>query len=162
MDHKLIDEYEAGGAKLAKAVDGLSEADLLWVPPKDAGIGLWSIQQIVIHLTDADVIWAARMKRIISEDHPVLLGFDENKFAANLFYELQDAARAVRLFDLNRREFSKALRKLPDSAFARTGEHSERGSITLEQSLGFMVAHVENHLKFARLKREKLGKPFVA
>jgi len=162
MDRKLIEEYESGGGKLAKAIEGLSQQDLLWVPAKEAGIGLWSIQQIVIHLMDSDLIWAARMKRIIAEDHPVILGYDETKFAASLFYELQDAAKAVQILDLNRRQFAKALRKLPDSAFQRTGEHNERGPITLEQSVRAMVEHLDHHVKFIRLKREKLGKPLKA
>ena len=38
-----------------------------------------------------------------------------------------------RLLDLNRKQFTKVLRKLPDSTFSRTGMHSERGIITLGQ-----------------------------
>jgi uncharacterized damage-inducible protein DinB len=159
MDRKIIDEYESGGQKLAAAIDGLSPQDLRELPPKDAGIGLWSIQQIVIHLMDADLIGTARMKSIIAEDHPQILGYDESKFAAKLFYELQDVQQAVRMFDLNRRQFAKVLRKLPDLAFSRTAQHNERGEITLEQSVHSRIQHVTHHIKFIRLKREKLGKP---
>lgn len=159
MDRKLIDAYEAGGAKLRAATAGLSLQDLLWVPDKNAGVGDWSIQQIVIHLMDADLIWSSRMKCIIAEDHPKILGYDESKFAANLFYDKQDAQLAVQIFDLNRKQFSKALRKLSDAAFERTGEHNELGSITLEQSVGWMVNHVNHHIKFIDLKLAKLGKP---
>ena len=53
MDPKLIDLYESGGGKLQRSITGLSNEDLLWIPPLDAQIGLWSIQQIVIHLIDA-------------------------------------------------------------------------------------------------------------
>ncbi|MGA3065607.1 MAG: DinB family protein [Tepidisphaeraceae bacterium] len=162
MDRKLIDQYVAGGGEIAWAIEGLSQEDLLWTPPEEDGVGLWSIQQIVIHLMDADLIWATRMKRIIAEDHPEILGYDESKFAANLFYELQDAAKAVEIFDLNRRQFTKALRRLSDSAFQRTGQHNERGTITLETCLRLMDEHVDHHVKFIRLKREKLGKPLKA
>ena len=147
------------GAKLRAATAGLSLQDLLWVPDKNAGVGDWSIQQIVIHLMDADLIWSSRMKCIIAEDHPKILGYDESKFAANLFYDKQDAQLAVQIFDLNRKQFSKALRKLSDAAFERTGEHNELGSITLEQSVGWMVNHVNHHIKFIDLKLAKLGKP---
>ena len=159
MDRKLIEEYETGGDSLRKAIDGLSKPELLALPSKDAGIGLWSIQQVVIHLMDSDLIWAARMKSIIAEDHPRILGYDESKFAANLFYAEQDAERTVRILDLNRRQFAKVLKKLPDSAFQRSGQHNERGTITLEQSVRGMVEHLQHHLKFIAQKRNILGKP---
>ena len=57
MDRKIIDQYEQGGEKIGLAIRGLSREDLLLKPPADApaGLGRWSIQQIVIHLTDADL-----------------------------------------------------------------------------------------------------------
>jgi hypothetical protein len=158
MDPKLIDQYESGGNKLQKAITGLSSQDLLWVPPPDAQIGLWSIQQVVIHLMDADLIGTNRMKSIIAEDHPTILGYDESKFAASLFYEAQNAESAIGLLDLNRRQFAKVLRKLPDSSFSRTGQHNERGSITLGQCLQWRVEHIDHHLNFVFKKREKLAK----
>ncbi len=159
MDRKLIDQYELGGEKLRKAVAGLSKQDLLWMPSANAGIGRWSIQQIVLHLMDSDLIWTLRMKSIIAEENPTILGYDETKFSANLFYGDQDAEAAMRLFDLNRRQFARVLRKLPDSAFSRTGCHNERGVITLGQSLQQVVQHVDHHIDFIRRKRDKLGKP---
>jgi uncharacterized damage-inducible protein DinB len=158
MEQNLIADYEAGGEKLQKSIAGLSREDLVWTPKAEAGLGLWSIQQIVVHLMDADIIWAARMKSIVAEEHPTLLGYDENKFAQSLFYNEQDAEGAVRLFDLNRRQFCRVLRKLPESALSRTGQHSERGSITLGQSLKLMVEHVDHHIEFVRRKRKALGK----
>lgn len=159
MDRKVIDEYEAGGSKLQRSIAELSKQDLLWIPPFDAGIGAWSIQQIIIHLLDSDLIWSSRMKLIIAEDNPKILGYDESKFAARLFYQDQDAESAIALFTLNRRQFAKVLRKLPDSSFSRTGNHNERGPITLGDSLEMMVRHVDHHLGFVAKKREKLGKP---
>jgi uncharacterized damage-inducible protein DinB len=160
MDRKnLIDEYEAAGNALAQAIAGLSSQDLLAPPPADVpGIGAWSIQQIVIHLMDSDLVWTIRMKSIIAEDHPQIIGYDESKFAANLFYDRQDVQTAVRIFDLNRKLFATVLRKLPDSAFSRTATHNERGEITLDVSLRAMVQHVSHHLDFIRRKRQKLGK----
>ena len=159
MDRKLIDLYESGPGKLHRAISGLSSEDLLWVPPPDAGIGRWSIQQIVIHLMDSDVIWVNRMKSMIAEENPTILGYDESKFAASLFYEVQNAESAIGLLDMNRRQFTSVLRKLPDSSFSRTGLHNERGSITLGQSVQWMVEHIDHHIGFILKKREKLGKP---
>jgi hypothetical protein len=98
------------------------------------------------------------MKCMIAETHPTIIGYDESKFAANLFYDKQDAALAVQIFDLNRRQFARVLRSLPESAFARTGNHNERGTITLAQSVKGMVEHVDHHVGFIHAKRAWMGK----
>jgi DinB superfamily len=159
MDREIIDEYETGGDKLKKAIAGLTKEDLLWVPPADAGVGLWSIQQIVVHLMDSDLISADRMKRIIAEENPLLLAYNENKFTANLFYDEQDAENSIHILDLNRRQFAVVLRKLPDSAFDRKGCHNERGLVTLAQAVQGTSKHLDYHVGFIHKKRAKLDKP---
>jgi uncharacterized damage-inducible protein DinB len=159
MDRKRIDEFAAGGQKLKAAIAGLTPKELLWVPPPGAGIGLWSIQQIVLHLMDDELIWSARMKSIIAEDNPQILSFDEARFAAKLFPEEQDAEIAVQILDLNRRQLAAILRKLPDSAFSRTAQHQDLGPITLEQSFQWTAEHLDHHTRYIALKRDKLGKP---
>src|SRR5580698_10128150 len=128
MDRKIIEVFETGGKKLRTAIASLTQKDLLWVPPPGAGIGRWSIQQVVLHIMDDELIWTSRMKTIIAEDNPQILGFDESKFAANLHPEEQDAQAAVEIVELNRGLFSTILRNLPDAAFARTGRHNDLGS----------------------------------
>jgi hypothetical protein len=157
MDNQaLIDQFEAGGQKVKAAIAGLSREDLLAFPVP----GTWSIQQIIIHLQDADAVALDRMKRIIAEDKPpLLIGFDENKYVANLFYAEQSAQEAVVLIDLSRRQFAQVLRRLPELAWSRFGIHNERGKLTLLETLQIYTKHLEHHLKFAHEKRGKLGKP---
>jgi hypothetical protein len=154
MDRLLIDQYEKGGDDLRMAVRGLEREDLLAYPVP----GTWSIQQIVIHLLDSDLILADRMKCVIAEDNPTLMAFDETRFVKNLFYDEQSVEDAVTIFELNRRNFARILRKLPDSAFDRIGNHSERGPLKLADILAGAVNHLKHHLKFLVDKREKLGK----
>ena len=157
MNRDLIEQYAQGGEKLSMAIRGLTREDML-VLPADANVGKWTIQQVVLHLMDADLIWAARMKCIIAEDNPTIVGYDESKFATHLSYDLQDAQIAVQIFDLNRKQFATVLRKLPDGAFVRTGNHNETGRITLEYSVQTMVKHLDHHVKFIHAKRAKMGK----
>jgi hypothetical protein len=154
MDRSLIEQYEKGGDDLRMAVRGLRREDLLAYPVP----GTWSIQEIVIHLMDSDLILADRMKRVIAEDNPALIGFDEGKFVRNLFYNEQSADDAVTIFDLNRQNFSRVLKKLPEAAFNRIGTHNERGLLTLAAMLEMSVKHLKHHLGFIVDKREKLGK----
>lgn len=155
MDFKTIDQFEAGTRTLADSVRGLSRAELLARPVP----GTWSIQQIVLHLLDSDLVIADRMKRIIAEENPALIGFDESKFAAALHYDDQEIADAVALFGLNRKMMARLLRRLPAEAFARSGTHSERGRETLAMYVEGACRHLAHHLKFLYDKRAKLGKP---
>src|SRR5258706_10110666 len=109
----LIDQFEAGIGKTKAAIAGLSREDLLAVPVP----GKWSIQQVVIHLQDAEAVSIDRMKRVIAEERPLLIGFDENLYVANLSYAEQSAADAAEMVDLGRRQFVRILRRLPATAW---------------------------------------------
>lgn len=158
MDHaitNLLDTYTNDADNLSKSIAGLSREDLLAFPVP----GTWSIQQIALHLADSDLILADRMKRVIAEDNPQLIGFSETKYAARLHYEDQDAATAADIFAKNRRLMSSLLRRLPESDFQRTGMHSERGKLTLTDLIKNSAEHLPHHLKFIYEKRRLLGKP---
>lgn len=155
MDMSLIEQYARGAGAVTQAIAGLSHADLLATPVP----GTWSIQQIVIHLMDSDLIASDRMKRVIAEDNPTIIGYNEAAFAQKLSYDRQDAALAAEIFRLNRALTTVILRGLPESAFARTGTHNERGRLSLGDLVATYVAHLEHHLGFLRHKRQLLGKP---
>jgi hypothetical protein len=155
MDRALIEQYAAGASRPALAIRGLTVEELNAFPVP----GTWSIQQIVLHLMDSDLIASDRMKRVIAENKPTIIGYDEAAFSKKLFYERLDAAMACEVFRLNRLLTATILRSLPNEAFARTGTHSERGVVTLEHFVETYTEHVEYHLKFLRDKRRMLGKP---
>ena len=154
MNRELIEQYAAGADAPAKAIAGLGKADLLAFPVP----GTWSIQQIILHLMDSDLIASDRMKRIAAEEKPTLVGFDETAFVKSLGYEHLSAQDAVDIFRLNRLMTAEILRRLPDEAFQRTGRHTERGDVSLEQLLSLFVWHLDHHLMFVREKRQLLGK----
>jgi len=159
MNRDVIDHYAHGGEKLALAVRGLTKEDLLAPPPQDEpSVGKWTIQQVVLHLADCEGVFADRVKRLISEDNPTLLAFDENKWAAALHYAAQSAEDAVRQVELARKQLGAVLGQLPESAFQRSGTHSEAGKVTLEQVLKKANDHLEHHIKFIHAKRAKMGK----
>jgi uncharacterized damage-inducible protein DinB len=155
MDRQLIEKFAAEADDLGKSIAGLLPEDLLAHPVP----GTWSIQQIVLHVVDSDLVLTDRMKRVIAEDNPLLMGFDESKFAARLHYDVADANTACQLFSLNRRLMGDLLKKLPADDFNRTGIHSERGKVTLTDLLTNAVNHLQHHLKFVKEKRKLLGKP---
>lgn len=153
---ELVKRYIAGANQLAEAIAGLTDADLDAHPVPDT----WSIRQIVLHMMDSDLIASDRMKRVIAESRPpMLIGYDETAFAGRLYDKHLDAVKACEIFRLNRELTGEILRRLEDDAFARTGEHNESGTVTLEYLVETYTKHLTHHLKFLREKRQMLGKP---
>jgi hypothetical protein len=155
MNRSLIDQYAAGADVPARAIMGLSAAELNAFPVP----GTWSIQQIILHLMDSDLIASDRMKRVIAEESPSLVGYNETAFSRKLFYDQTDAAMACEVFRLNRLLTAAILKRLPDAAFTRTGNHSEHGSLSLADLVESYVEHLDHHMRFLREKRRLLGKP---
>ena len=154
MNRSFIDEYEKSAEKLGLAVRGLERDDMLAVPVP----GAWSIQRIVLHLADTEQVLADRMKRVIAEDNPPLLAFDQDKWTAALRYDEQSAQDAIALVEITRRQMGRVLRALPDEAFDRRGTHNQAGPLSLRQIVEKASSHLEHHLKFIVDKREMLGK----
>jgi hypothetical protein len=157
MNQDLIDQFAAGGGKLRPTIQELTAEDLIARP----GPGAWSIHELVIHVVDSDFVGMDRMKRVIAEENPRLIGFDENLWIQHHAPHQQSLEDALTLFELGRRQMTRILRQLPDSAFARTGLHNERGQLTLENLVQTFVTHLDHHLKFLFEKRERLGKPIA-
>lgn len=154
MDRVLIERFEAGGQELVDAVAGL-KSDELTQPMKP---GRWSIQQLVIHLADADSIAIDRMKRILTEEQPLLLYAQESAYVDRLYCDQQSIEDAVELFRIGRRQFSRVLRLLPDEAFERVGTHSLAGVVSLVELVETYVNHLTHHLDFLYQKKEALAK----
>ena len=152
---QLVEEYLAGPQALRKSVTGMSREQLLARPVA----GKWSTLEVVCHLADFDPILADRMKRIIAEDRPTLLGADEKQFSARLAYHERDVEEELAIIENTRRQMGRILRTLPAEAMARVGIHNERGTLTLESMVGLAIRHIPHHLKFIAEKRKALGLP---
>jgi uncharacterized damage-inducible protein DinB len=149
----VIDRYAAGGPLLVYATAGLAREH----ETTPIGPGTWSIAQLVAHLLDADLVLADRMKRVIAEDEPALLAFDENRWIDRLDSQSMLVEEAVNLFTANRHWMTRVLRKCTEADFARAGIHSEAGRKTLADLVVGSVGHVDHHLRFLFAKRAALG-----
>jgi hypothetical protein len=154
MNRDLIEQYASDAGKLRASIAGLGRKELNAFPVP----GTWSVQQIVLHMMDSDLIASDRMKRVAAEENPTLIGYDETAFAKTLPYGDLDPQMACDIFEKNRLMTAEILRRLPDAAFARMGQHNERGPVSLADLVETYVGHLEHHLKFIRDKRRLLGK----
>jgi hypothetical protein len=152
---EMIDAYLAGAQTLRQAVAGLTREQLQARPVP----GKWSTLEVICHLADFDPILADRMKRVIAEDRPQLLGADEQRFAAALGYHQRDPEEELALVERTRAQMARILRTLPAEALQRAGVHNERGPLTLERLLTIATNHIPHHVRFINEKRQALGLP---
>src|SRR5271154_2955731 len=97
---EMIDSYLAGVQTLRQAVRGMTQDQLLARPLA----GRWSTLEVVCHLADFEPIMADRMKRIIAEENPTLLGASEVRFAAALAYQDRDADEELAIVENTRKQ----------------------------------------------------------
>ena len=97
------------------------------------------------------------MKRVIAEEKPLLIGYDETRFAACLSYHQHVLEQELDLLESSRRQMARILRSLPEPTWSRTGVHSERGLITLSEMLQAEIDHIPHHITHIIEKRRALG-----
>src|SRR6516162_6149068 len=123
--NELIESYLEGPRLLRKALAGMNREQLHARPVP----GKWSTLEVVCHLADFDPILAERMKRIIAEDRPQLLGADEKRFAAALAYHERDLEEELTIIERTRSQLARILRTVKPEALQRVGVHNERGEL---------------------------------
>ncbi len=150
----LIRDYEAGPGQLRLLVQGLSAEQLTARPIP----GKWSILEVVCHLADFEPIYAGRMKWVIAQDQPLLPGGDPDLFAARLAYHERDVEEELAIIAAVRSSTARILKTLKPGDFARTGQHTSDGPLSLEQLLSRVTGHITHHLPFISEKLAALNR----
>ena len=120
--------------------------------------GKWSIRQIIAHLADAELVGAHRLRQVIAEDNPTLIAFDQDAWTRNLDYARRKPKTSLETFRRIRAENYELLKELPESAYERTGNHSENGAMTLRRLLEGYAQHAESHARQLMEIREEYKK----
>jgi hypothetical protein len=146
----LLERFRRGPELLAVVLTGVfgEEEDFATAP------GKWSIRQIIAHLADAELVGAHRFRQVLAEDHPTLIAFDQDAWARNLDYARRKPKLSLEAFRRLRAENYELLKDLPESAFGRTGNHTENGVVTLRSMLEGYAGHAESHARQLQEIRE--------
>jgi len=155
---QAVARYTQQIGRLASWAKNLSKAQLV-APPTGQYLGTWTIAQNIIHCLDGDLSATHRMRRIVAEDVPLLIAYDETRLAARLGCDHDDIDQACRLFDENRRFVAAWLNRLTDEDFNRTAVHNQNGKVTLAQVVKTYSDHIDAHEKTVMIKRTMLGAP---
>jgi hypothetical protein len=139
----LLARLEAGTDRFAAALRAVAPEDL----DRPAAPGQFSPRELALHIVDAEIVGAARLRWVAAEPGSVLKAYHGDVWAREMRYADQPLDSALQLFAVLRRSTADMLRALPDSAWANTGKHEEGGLMTLEELLACHCGHAEEHIR---------------
>ncbi len=109
--------------------------------------GGWTGKEVLIHVKDSETVNYDRLRRIISEDNPLLWYFEQESWQKNLDYANQDILLAKNLFMITRDSFIEAVEMHLKKFGRKEGVHSRRGRMTMNQLIEFSLWHADKHIK---------------
>ncbi|MHB8571344.1 MAG: DinB family protein [Candidatus Dormibacteria bacterium] len=142
---ELIARYAEGPGVIREAIARLSEADL----DRPAPDGGWTARQVVHHLADSELASAIRLRRLVAEDSPAIIGYDEGEYARRLHYDrpLEPSLQAI---EGARTSTVSILESMSDEEWGRSGTHSEMGPYSVTGWLQIYAAHCHDHAEQIR------------
>ncbi len=137
---ELIAQYESGYAVIMEALAGITEAEL---DAREAP-GEWSPREVAHHLADSEMASALRIRMLLAQDQPQIVGYDQEQYARVLFYD-RPIEPSLAAFKASRESTVPILRRMTDAQWQRAGTHSESGRYTVEDWLRIYAHHAYEH-----------------
>lgn len=138
----LIDTYRTGADAFAAALDGLTGTQLDTVPAN----GGWTPRTVAHHVADSETNSYIRLRRLVAEQAPEIIGYDEERWARELRYDSRPIGSAVAVVHAVRAASLELLLTLgPDDWARAAGSHSEAGPYTLDAWLQTYARHPHEH-----------------
>lgn len=137
----LVQRYAEGPARLRAALAAVPPAARQW-RPKPAE---WSAHEIVCHCADSESHASLRIRTLVVEREPLIVGYDQERWAQVLDYHDHPLDAALAVVDAVRASTAALLGRLGDEAWARAGRHTESGHYTAENWLQIYAAHLHDH-----------------
>jgi uncharacterized damage-inducible protein DinB len=147
-----INTYAELPAKLAAAVDGLSE-EQLETPYRPGG---WTLRQTVHHIAESHINGFIRIKFALTEDSPTIMPYDEARWA-----DLPDGSMplgaSMKILEGVHARLTTILENLSDEQFERTYVNPESGAWTIDAFIALYAWHSRHHTAHITSTRERLG-----
>ena len=138
---ELIRRYEEGPALLTTSLANVPPEAMKWRPAE----GRWSAHEVVCHLADSESNAALRIRYLAAEERPVIVGYDQERWARVLDYQSAPLEPALALVTAVRANTAALLKRLPETAWTAVGEHTESGRYTADDWLRIYADHMEKH-----------------
>jgi len=137
----LIEQYARGPRRVREALAQVPAEALQWRP----GEGRWSAHEVVVHCADSETNAALRIRYLLAEKEPLIVGYDQEQWARQFDYHAQPLDDALAATDAARSRTVPLLRAMTDADWAKEGRHTESGRYTALDWLRIYAAHLEGH-----------------
>jgi hypothetical protein len=137
----FLRRYRQGAALLRQAWDEVPAGARTWRP----GEGQWSAHEVVVHCADSETYAAIRIRLLLAEAEPLVVGYDENNWAKRFDYHASDPELALCLVETARAHTAAMLDPLPEEAWGRMGRHTQSGPYGTDDWLRSYGEHLEIH-----------------
>jgi hypothetical protein len=117
----------------------------------------WSVVECLGHLADAEMVASARLRWILAEDEPDIVGYDQDRWVDNLRHRDDDPERLLALFGALRAANLRLWAPTPSEAKGRIGRHRERGPESYELVFRMLAGHDRFHVAQAERALEALA-----
>jgi hypothetical protein len=144
---RRIKQYADGPARLRAAVEAVPPDAMKWRPAPDE----FSVHEIVVHCADSETNAAARIRYIMAEKEPVIVGYDPDTWASRFDYHSHPLDVALATIEAVRANTVPVIERLNAGAWRKAGTHSESGRYTGNDWLSTYSEHLEEHI--AQIKR---------
>lgn len=151
--NRWIEAIAALPDELEAAVKGLGDAQM----DTPYGPGKWTIRQVVHHLADAHMTAFGRFKTVLTEDHPTIKPYDQDKWATLPDTMATPPAPSLQIVRGLHERWVRLLKGIPETAWTRAGHHTVRGDVTLEALLKIYAEHGAKHVASITSLRQSKG-----
>ncbi|HEY7650196.1 MAG TPA: DinB family protein [Methylomirabilota bacterium] len=138
---KLIDQYAQGPKRLRAALATVPAEAVKWRPKA----GEWSAHEVVCHCADSETNAAGRIRYLLVEQDPLIIGYDQEAWAKALDYHAHPLDVALATVDAVRGHTAALLRRVAAEDWQRVGRHTESGRYGAEDWLKIYAEHLEIH-----------------
>jgi DinB superfamily len=142
-----LDRFRTGFDDVVDALAAITPDELDRRPPDG-----WSAREIAHHLADSEATAYVRLRRLIAEDNPAIIGYDEEEFARRLHYDRPIEPSLAVLAGV-RDASLQLLESLTDAEWERTGTHSDSGTYSVDDWLRIYAGHSHDHADQIRRAR---------
>lgn len=108
--------------------------------------GGWTGKEVLIHLKDAETMFYERLRRTISESHPILWYFEEDNWQKNLSYMKQDIGLAKNAFMVTRNSIIEVIEMHLEKSGSKEAVHSRYGLMNMKELIERMIKHTDKHI----------------
>jgi hypothetical protein len=103
--------------------------------------GKWTPNEVIGHLIDSEWVCGYRVRLILCEDNPTILGMNQNLWVAGQRHNEREPSELAETFRMMRQFNLAVWKRMSPTDLKRTGQHNERG----EESLGVMLRIYAGH-----------------